>query len=276
MPDKEKIVETSTRTMSTDLDLPKVLSVDTSYPWKWLKQGLDDLKANPVASLFYGVIFVLMGHGLLWLMGHAVQLELALATAFLLLAPFLATGLYDLSRRRERGESTGLLHSMTAWRRNMVSIAVFAAALGIITVAWIRLSALMFAVTFIGASSPTVGASVADLYFSGAGLQFLVVFFVIGACVAALVFAVSVISVPMLLDRKVDFFTAAATSFKTVGKNPKPMLLWAAMIAGLTLIGLAPMFLGLAVTMPIVGHASWHAYRDLVEPEPEPEPDSKN
>ena len=245
-------------------DLPSIRQVDTSSPMRWLRKGLDDFKANPIPSLFYGVVFVVMGHLMLHVLDQAVHLEFLTATAFLLLAPFLATGLYELSRLRENGEKPTLLPTLTAWKRNIVSIGVFAVALGVITVVWIRLSSLLFAVVFIGHASPGVGSSVADIYFTGAGLQFLIVFFLIGACVAALVFALSVVAVPMLLDRPVDFFTAAATSLKSVAQNMRPLLIWGLLIVGITMIGLLPLFLGLAITMPIIGHASWHAYRDLV------------
>jgi uncharacterized membrane protein len=186
------------------------------------------------------------------------------AAAFLLLAPFLATGLYDLSRMRESGERPDLISSLTAWRRNLVSIGIFAAALGVITIVWIRLSALLFAVVFIDHAAPGVGASTGEIFFTGAGLRFLIVFFLTGGCVAAFVFAISVVAVPMMLDRPVDFFTAVASSLTAVGQNIQPMLRWALLIAGITVIGLLPLFLGLAVTMPVIGHASWHAYRDLV------------
>jgi uncharacterized membrane protein len=229
----------------------------------WLRKGLADMLECPIPSLFYGVVFVLMGYALAALLGEASHMVLALAGGFMLIGPFLATGLYEISRRRESGEKVTLMASILAWRANPTQIGVFAAILGFVLVIWVRFAALMFAVVFVGTSFG-VSDSIQEMFFSGEGLQFLLVFILVGGLIAILNFVVSVVSVPMLLDKRTDTLNAVATSVKAVGENPKTMALWAAVVAGLTLVGLAPFFLGLVVTMPVVGHATWHAYRSLV------------
>ena len=126
------------------------------------------------------------------------------------------------------------------------------------------MSALLFAV-IIGGRELTLDGSAAQLFFSGSGLTFLLVFLVVGAVIAAAVFTISVVSIPMMLDRKTDFITAVLTSITAVRANPWPMLLWAALIVIFTGIGLITFYLGLAIALPLIGHATWHAYRDLVE-----------
>lgn len=229
----------------------------------WLRKGVDDMKAHPVPSLFYGAVFVIMGYALASMLGEAPHMVLALAGGFMLIGPFLATGLYEISRRREAGEEVTLMASILAWRGNPIQIGVFAAILGFVMVVWVRFAALMFVVVFVG-SSFDVGDSVQSMFYTGEGLQFLIMFTLVGGLIAVLNFVVSVVSVPMLLDKRTDTLNAVATSIRAIGENPRTMTVWAAVIAGLTILGLLPFFLGLVVTMPVVGHATWHAYRALV------------
>lgn len=250
-------------TPSGHIALASIRRVEPGEIKTWLRKGLADMLEYPVASLFYGVVFVLMGYALAAMMGQASHMVLALAGGFMLIGPFLATGLYEISRRRESGEQVTLMASVLAWRTNPVQIGVFAAILGFVLVIWVRFAALMFAVLFVG-NSFGVSDSIRGMFFSGEGLQFLIVFALVGGLIAILNFVVSVVSVPMLLDKQTDTLNAVATSIKAVGENPKTMAAWAAVIAGLTVVGLAPFFLGLIVTMPIIGHATWHAYRAMV------------
>ena len=146
----------------------------------------------------------------------------------------------------------------------MLPIALFGILIGILMIVWARLSTLLFALIIAGQST-TLDTSTAQLFFSGSGLTFLIVFTLVGAVIAAAVFTISVVSIPMMLDRKVDFITAVLTSITAVKANPAPMALWAGLIVIFTGIGLVTFYLGLAVTLPLIGHASWHAYKDLVE-----------
>lgn len=246
------------------INTPRVNLVTMDQPWQWLVQGWRDTLKTPLASLFYGIIFSAMGYYLVTMVEGRFHVALALVAGFFLVGPFLATGLYDLSRRLEKGESTSLGQSMLSWRANIMPILIFGIAVGIILILWVRLSSLLFAVLFVG-STPMVDGTISKMFFSGDGLIFLIVFTVIGAFLAVLVFTISVVSIPMMLDHKVDFFTAVITSIAAVKANPGPMALWAALIVVSTGIGLATFFIGLAITMPLIGHATWHAYRNMVD-----------
>jgi len=245
------------------LNTPRVRVITMDHPWQWLMAGWKDTLRTPFASIFYGAVFVVMGYLVAVMATETFHMALALTTGFLLVGPFLAMGLYELSHTLEKGESPSLGQSMFAWRHNTMSILLFGIAIGLIMIIWARLSALLFAVIFVDATS-MVDSTAANIFFSGDGLMFLLVFGGVGAILACLVFAISVVSIPMLLDREIDVVTAVTTSVVAVRANPGPMALWAALIVVFTGVGLAPLFLGLAITMPLIGHATWYAYRDVV------------
>lgn len=243
---------------------PKVRRVSSDQPWEWLGAGWKDLWRTPMASIAYGLIFVVMGYWLVYLVKGQFQYVLALTSGFLLAGPFLAMGLYELSRRLEAGEPATLGHALTAWRRNLLPVLMFGGLIGLLMIVWARLAAVLFAV-IVGGRALTLDGSTAQLFFSGSGLTFLLVFVGVGAIIAAAVFAIGVVSIPMMLDRKTDFITAILTSIAAVRANPWPMALWAALIVIFTGIGLMTFYVGLALALPLMGHATWHAYRDLVE-----------
>ena len=248
--------------IESSLSSPRVRAVSVDRPWEWLGAGWKDLWREPAASISYGLIFVVMGYILVYLVINRFHFALALTTGFLLAGPFLAMGLYDISRRLEAGETPSLSRALTAWRHNALPILLFGLLIGLLMIVWVRLSALLFAVIV---RDLNLGNSVSELFFSGSGLTFLTVFTLVGAIIAAVVFAVSVVSIPMMLDRKIDFITAVLTSIAAVRVNTATMVTWAALIAIFTGIGLITFYIGLAIAMPLIGHASWHAYRDLVE-----------
>jgi len=250
----------------SSLDSPRVRFITMDHPWQWLLAGWRDTLKTPFASFFYGAVFVVMGYFLTTMIVQSFHLSLALGTGFLLVGPFLAMGLYDLSRRLENNEPPDLLGSMLAWRHNTMGLLLFGIAIGFVMIIWARLSALVFTLIFIDAD-PEVASTASQIFFSGDGLDFLMVFAAIGAILAFGVFSISAISIPMLLDRQIDVITAVLTSLTAVKLNPGPMTLWAALIVVFTGVGLATFYLGLALTLPLIGHATWHAYRDLVEPE---------
>ena len=254
------------------LSLPAVRRITLSQPWQWLGAGWNDLRRAPFASLAYGLLFVLMGYLLVATVEGQFTSVLALTTGFLLVGPVLAVGLYEISRRLEAGEPVSLSRALTAWRVNAQSIALFGVVVGLVMIVWARLAAVLFAV-LVGGRELSLEASAAQLFFSGSGLTFLLVFVGVGALLAGVVFTISVVSVPMMLDRKADFVTAILTSEAAVRANPAPMVLWAALIALFTGLGLVTFYLGLAIALPLIGHATWHAYRSLVEDgalEPQP------
>jgi uncharacterized membrane protein len=246
----------------TGFDLPAVRTISAERPLAWLKAGWRDLKANPLPSLAYGLLFALGGDLIiLAVLDHPHLLTVAIS-GFFLLAPLLAAGLYELSRASGRGERLLFIDSLRCFRRNGQSLALFGLLLALMAIIWERFSAVAFALI----GGDMVGSAVlSDIILGGEHLGFIATWFAIGAIMAMVVFALAVVSVPMMLDRDADVATAMLASLRAVAHNPWPLLLWAAIIVALTLLGFATLLFGLVVLMPILGHASWHAYRDLVE-----------
>ncbi len=241
-----------------------VRRVETSAPLKWLNAGARDMMAMPVPSLAYGAIFSLIGYVLVNLTTQHPHLLSAAVSGFFLAGPFLGMGLYRLSQRREAGKSINLLDSMTAWRENIWSIGLFGVLLAFILLSWERISAILFAL-FYGDSLPTTDGGWMSILISTAEPGFLVTYLIIGAALAALVFTLSVIALPLLLTGPYDPVTAAITSVRATLANPSAMALWALLIVLLVGIGMATFFLGLMITMPLVAHATWHAFRDVTQ-----------
>lgn len=222
--------------------------------------------AAPGVSLAYGALIVAVTYVLLFVLARSgvFWLILPLTAGFFFTAPLLAVGLYEASRRLRAGEPVTLGASLSAFRRNGTQLSYMGVILGLFHLGWIRIATLIFAVFFGVGFNPTWENLIVKLMAPQA-LPFWAVGTAVGAVLAALVFAISAISIPMLLDRDVNVFTAVATSFTAVRENWAPMALWAGLIVAFTLFGVLPLFLGLAVTLPLVGHATWHAYKDMVE-----------
>ncbi|PKO85927.1 MAG: hypothetical protein CVU18_17560 [Betaproteobacteria bacterium HGW-Betaproteobacteria-12] len=241
---------------------PEIRQVDLAAPGRWLRAGWSDLRRGGSASLFYGTCFAVGGWLTQLVFAHAYALFAGLVTGFLLVAPFLAMGLYDLSRRLERGEAPNLMVTLTAWRPNLANIGVLAAVLAVVLLVWARASMVIFALFFDAAALP----SFADVVLAIVAFEqpeFALVYFMVGGFFALFVFAISVVAVPLMLDRGTDAVTAGIASIGACARNPGPMLLWAATITLLVGLGMATLFLGLIVVMPLLGHATWHAYREL-------------
>lgn len=243
---------------------PRVREVSIGAPLRWIGRGARDLKACPIPSLFYG--FCLAGMGLLITMvfRRAYEYTSALTAGFLLIGPLLAMGLYEISRRRERGEPPRLAPTLTVWRRNAGNIGVFAVVLGVVFLVWARASMIVFALFYTN-ELPSVSDFIGQVA-SLENLEFLAAYFGVGFIFAFVAFAASVVSIPLMLDRNQDAISAMIASFNALLTNPAPMLVWAFVIVSLTLIGFISFHVGLIVVMPLLGHATWHAYRDLIEP----------
>ena len=260
---KSDSAETSLkREFDQHFDLPAIGSVAPARPFKWLTLGVRDLRENLVESLAYGTVVAIAGW-LIW--GYAQGRPQALTTSvtgFFLIAPLLAAGLYEISRRQDSGLHTSFGESLQAWRRSGGAIAQFGLALVLWAIFWERLSAILFALSYQG-EAPDMRTFFNDVFFSGNYPEVVLTYLAVGAGFAAIVFVVSAISIPMLLDRNGDIYTAMATSFLAVTRNIPAMLIWAVMIVMLTAIGFATLLFGMIVIFPILGHATWHAYRDL-------------
>ena len=248
------------------LPFPTVREVSLGAPFRWIARGAADLRAAPGPSLFYGLCFAAMGVLTVLMFLHAYEYIAALASGFLLVGPLVAMGLYELSRRRERGEPCALGPTLTVWRRNMSNIGVFAVVLGVVLLVWARASMVVFAL-FYTEEMPSLDSLIEQIL-TLRNLEFFGTYVGVGLVFATIAFAASVVSVPLMLDRNQDAITAMLASFGALLNNPGPMLVWAALIVILTAIGFATFNIGLVVLMPIIGHATWHAYRDLIEPLP--------
>lgn len=244
--------------------LAAVRRVGMSRPFRWLARGWQDLRRAAAASLFHGLALAFAGAWTTWAAWGRPHLVTALFSGFFLVAPFLLMGVYDLSRQLAAGERPDLGRSLAAWRANADSIGLYGFLLAFALISWERLSAILFALLHAGEVA-SVENLLAEILLSGAHLPLAAAWIGCGAVLAAVVFAASVVSVPMLLDRRVDVLTAVLTSLAAARANPAPLALWAAIIVALTAIGFATWFAGLVVILPWLGHATWHAYRDLVE-----------
>jgi uncharacterized membrane protein len=237
-------------------------------PWIWLTAGWRDLSRAPLVSLTYGAAFVIVSFLLtlgLWLFGW-FYLVLPLAAGFMLVGPVIAVGLYDVSRRLEQGRTVTLADTLAAWRTHRGPIATMGLLLMLFLLAWIWLAFLIFAL-FFGPAPPSWEHLVTTLLFTTDGIPFLIVGLAVGGVLATFVFSMTAVAIPALLDRDVGVLSAMLTSFAAVLRNWRLMIGWGALIVVFTAAGLVTFYLGLAVTLPLVGHASWHAYRGLVPPE---------
>jgi uncharacterized membrane protein len=237
-------------------------------PWRWLAAGWRDLWRYPAVSLGYGTAFLLIGLLVtagLWYAGLE-SVAPALAAGFTLMGPVLAIGLYEMSRRYETGEPIVLIDIVAPRLPAPAQFAFLAFALMFLFLVWLRLATLNYALFTYGDYRP-LGEFMEFALTTEQGLAMVLVGTAIGGVIAFVVYAISVISVPMLLRHDVDVLTAMAFSVRTVMQHPGPMLLWAWLIAVLTAVGLATMFIGLIVVFPLIGHATWHAYRTIVAPE---------
>jgi uncharacterized membrane protein len=245
-------------------DIPRIRSVGIARPFAWLAAGWRDLCANPIASLAYGLLFAIAGDLITIFAWRNGQLFIVATSGFFLVAPLLAGGLYEISRRREAGQSSTFFVSLAGGRRNAVELTKLGLLLAAIGFAWERISTLLFA--FLAPTiSPDLLALLAEIHLSTDHRDLLLIWILIGGTLALIVFALTVVSVPLLLDRRTDFGTALRTSLRTVDANLVVMTFWGMIVVTLTALGFFTLFFGLIVLMPLIGHASWHAYRDLVE-----------
>lgn len=241
---------------------PIAAEVPLSAPRRWLELGWDDLRATKFRGLFYGLLFALMGTAIRAIYETQWQLTMGLTAGFFLIGPFVCTGLYELSRQRERGEPVSLAKSLVCWRRNLGAIAFFAAILTFAMIVWARVSVVLFALAST-TEFPTMRGMLAQIV-SPENFEFVALWAAVGFVFASLVFAISVVSVPMMLDRRTDTMMAVFSSARALATHPGPVYLWALTIV--VLIGASlVLWLGLLViTAPLVGHATWHAYRSLI------------
>ena len=243
-------------------------SPDMDAPWRWMAAGWRDLWRNPVLSLGYGAVFVAAGLAVtygLWRIGMSA-LILPVAACFALFGPLLAVGLYEMSRRYETGEPIRLkdiVFVKTAAPSQLMLVSFF---LMFAMLVWIRIATLLFAL-FVQGPPPSLTELASFVLTDPSGLAMIFVGTAVGAVIAFVIFAISAVSIPMLMHRDVDAVTAIITSVDAVRKRPGPMLLWAWLIAITVAVGSALALVGLVVAFPLLGHATWRAYREIVDGE---------
>ncbi|WNJ98280.1 DUF2189 domain-containing protein [Thalassospiraceae bacterium LMO-JJ14] len=247
----------------------RINTVSTTEPWQWLALGWADMRRTRGISLIYGLIFVVSGYAVtigLYQLGY-YYLIWPLSAGFVLVAPVFAVGIYELSRRMEAGEPATFMSAMNAWRRAPGRFLGAGLAMAFFLILWVRSAALIYVINF-PHGMLTIQNLLNTTLFSVDGLVFLAVGTVIGAVFATAAFLVSAVSLPMMLGERADFLPAILTSIFAVTKNPRAMAVWAGIIVVVTGVGMVAAMVGLAVTLPLIGHATWHAYKTLVRSEP--------
>ena len=250
----------------TEPATPEINLVEASDLRQSLALGWQDFRRAPLLGLAFSAVYVLGGWLILWAMTTKGQVwwTLPASAGFPILGPFIACGFYEISRRLEAGEPLVAAEIFgVIFRQKDRQIPAMAAVIVVYFLFWNFLSHMIFAL-FLGNATMTNVSSSLAVFLSPEGLVMLAFGTAVGAAFATLLFCLTVVSLPMLLDREVDFVTAMLTSFALVKENPRVMLSWGALIAVCLFLGMLPGFLGLFVVLPLFGHASWHLYRRAI------------
>ena len=235
--------------------------VSLASPARWLALGWSDLRRNPLPGLFHGFLLTAFGALLLWAAGDRFWLLAGAFSGFLIVAPILATGLYQVSRALESGRRVGMAEVVSLWRSGDRRLVIFGLLLGLAGTGWVLTSAGLITLW-----SPVPIQKPADFLREVVLVQEVGLFeawLLLGALLAAPVFASTVVALPMLVDTRASVMAAVKASWRAVADHPGPMVAWAVLIVLLVGLGMATALVGLIVIVPWIAHASWHAYRDL-------------
>jgi uncharacterized membrane protein len=251
--------------------VPVIRRIEVNAIRESLEKGVGDFWAMPSHAAFLALVYPLCGMVLAYAPSYqnALQLLFPLASGFALVGPFVAVGLYEMSRRRELGLEVSWKYAFNVPRSpSLPSIAALGSVLLTIFAAWITAAQWLY-VALYGSTPPVALVDfLQQVASTERGWLLIGVGCLIGFCFAAGTLAISVVSFPLLLDRDVGAIIAIATSIKTVRKNPIPMTLWGLIVAAALLIGSLPFFMGLTVVVPVLGHATWHLYRKVIVRDP--------
>lgn len=237
--------------------------VPFTRPLIWLGRGWDDLMHSPAASLAYGWLVASLGALILAYSRHPVYIAAAIA-GFLLVGPVVTAGVCELSRCRDHAEPTGFQDSLRGLSRSRRGLWAFSGLLLLLAVGWFALSGLYLMLTG-GSVAPDIQSTVWGNVLAQLSVSQVSTYAAAFIVLAGAVFAISVVSVPMIIDRHVDAATAVRMSLRATARDFPALMLWAALIVALVLVGFATWLLGMVVILPLLGHATWHAYRDIVE-----------
>lgn len=232
-----------------------------------LRAGMADFARAPGYGLVLGALFSIVGIAIVYALyqGQVGYWIFPVAAGFPLIGPFAAVGLYEVSRRLETGEPIGWGAVLGAgFRHGNSQLPLYAVIAVFAFLVWIVLARIIFAVSF-GTATMTNVMSSFDIFFTGPGITMLLIGSVVGAALAVLLFAISVVSVPMLVDRDIDVVTAMITSFGAVVENKSAMIYWGLIIAAAIFVAMLPIFFGMIIIFPILGHTTWHIYRKAIE-----------
>jgi uncharacterized membrane protein len=234
-----------------------------SDPLRWLWRGLCDMLSQPLISLFYGFCFWLMALILLAVFKTHPEYTLSAVSGCLLIGPFLAMGLYDVSMHMERKQPPTMGSSLTCWESHVKSMSMLIMVMVVLELLWGRASLVVFAVFFNTGGMPTT-ATVLEAVFNPQNWEFIAAYLCVGGFFAGLVFASMMVSIPMILDRDTDAITACITSMRVFVEHTAVSMLWGALIVVLVVLAMLPSAAGLLLVGPWLGFASWHAYRTAV------------
>ncbi len=241
--------------------VPLIGRVTLAELWGVLKAGAADFRRAPQFGLFFSAVYVVGGFALVWFRAGQVSWVLTLSLGFPLAGPFAAVGLYEVSRRLEAGLPLRWSSILgVVWAERGRQVPWIGAIIVIYFLFWTFLAHMIFAL-MIGLTAMTNVTSSLDVFLTQQGLMLAAVEMGVGAVLAFVLFALTVVSLPLVLDREIDFVSAMILSFTMVTSNLAVMLVWAGIVAVLTVLALIPYFLGLVVVFPVLGHATWHLYR---------------
>ncbi|WP_421883428.1 DUF2189 domain-containing protein [Pacificispira sp.] len=249
----------------------RIRKVSTAAPFRWLLAGWQDFRRAKPLALLYGGLFagisLAITAGLALLnQGHLIA---PMWGGFFIVGPALTIGMYQISRQLEQGEAPTIGATLLAWRRNGYHVMTAGAVLMLFMMIWVRIAVIVFALTFPYVSL-TFRAMVEQALFTPEGWGFLALGTAVGGVFAAFAFTAGAISLPAMLDRRIDIFSAVTLSAVAVFRNAKPMMIWGTVIVTVVAAGMATFYIGLVVALPLIGFASWHAYRDLYVRDPDP------
>jgi uncharacterized membrane protein len=240
-----------------------VTRVSIGRPLTWLYRAWQDMRRHWGASLGYGALIVGLGWTVLMFCGTHPYYVAAAISGFLLVAPVMSAGLNEMSRRDSSGQRADFDDSLEGFARNRVALFEFGGILAVFAVAWFAASAVMLDTVF-HIAAPSLQETMYRGFIDTMNRSQVEAYVAVGGILAAVVFMLSVVTVPLIIDRRASVGQAIGASLKAVFTNIPAMILWSALILVLTIIGYAPLLCGLLIIGPLLGHATWHAYRDLV------------